>query len=139
MSTDWGLDYVLGLFLEIAKMLKDNTSVAYSDDIRQSLLFPIRKSLTGVDYYVRADDNEEWFIADCSHFQRSFAGKIPLLALDVADVGRLKRLLQKAGIDKKRLSIVSNGSAETYGGVEYLTDETVAFRSKVNSILRYVV
>jgi hypothetical protein len=141
MSTSWGLDYVLSLFLEVTKMLKDNNAVGVPAEIRDNVLFPIRRvgSLTGVDFYIRANDGDEWFIADCSHFHRSFAGKIPLLALDVADVGRLKRLIQKAGIDNRRLSIVANGKAETYGGVEYLDVETRAFRSKVNSILRYVI
>jgi hypothetical protein len=139
MSTSWGLDYVLSLFLEVTKMLKDNNSVGITAEIRDNVLFPILRvgSLTGVDYYIRANDADEWFIADCTHFHRSFAGKIPLLALDVADVGRLKRLIQKAGIDQRRLSIVANGKAETYGGVEFLDAETRAFRSKVNSILRY--
>lgn len=136
-----GLGYILSLFLEVEKMLKDNTAVAMPAEIRKLQIFPIRKvgSVTGYDSLFSADGIDEWFVADCSHFHHSFAGKIPLLALDVSDIGRLKRLLQKSGVEKRRLSIVSNGSAQTNGGVSFLDAETKAFRSKVNSILRYVI
>jgi hypothetical protein len=136
-----GLGYILSLFLEVAKILKDNAAVNMPGEIRKLRIFPVRNvgSVTGYDSLSSADSVNEWFIADCSHFHRSFAGKVPLLALDVADIGRLKRLLQKAGVDKRRLSIVSNGSAQTSGGVSFLDVETKAFRSKVNSILRYVI
>ena len=136
-----GLGYILSLFLEVEKILKDNTAVNMPVETRKLKIFPIRNvgSVSGYDSLLSADSVDEWFIADCSHFHRSFAGKIPLLALDVADIGRLKRLLQKAGVDKRRLSIISNGSAQTSGGVSFLDVETRAFRSKVNSILRYVI
>jgi hypothetical protein len=136
-----GLGYILSLFLEVEKILKDNTAVIMPVETRKLQIFPIRNvgSVTGYDSLFSADGAGEWFIADCSHFHRSFAGKIPLLALDVADIGRLKRLLQKAGVEKRRLSIISNGSAQINGGVSFLDVETRAFRSKVNSILRYVI
>jgi hypothetical protein len=136
-----GLDYILSLFLEIEKMLKDNTAAIMPVEIRRLPIFPVRKvgSVGGYDSLLNADSVDEWFVADCSHFHRSFAGKIPLLAIDVADIGRLKRVLQKAGVEKRRLSIVSNGSAQTNGGVSFLDVETSAFKSKVNSILRYVI
>jgi len=136
-----GLGYILDLFLEIAKILKDNTSVNMPGEARRLPIFPIRNvgSTTEYNSLCSAESVDEWFIADCSHFHRSFAGKIPLLAFDVADIGRIKRLLQKTGADNRRLSIVSNGSAQTNGGVSFLDMETRAFRSKVNSILRYVI
>ena len=134
-----GLDYILGLFLEVEKMLKDNTVVNMPAEARTLQIFPVRNvgSVTGYDSLYSTEN--EWFIADSSHFHRSFAGKIPLLALDVADISRLKRLLRKAGVEKRRLSIISNGSAQTSGDVSLLDVETRAFRSKVNSILRYVI
>jgi hypothetical protein len=136
-----GLGYVLDLFLEVEKMLKDDTTITVPVDARALRIFPIRNvgSFAGYTSLYSANGIKEWFIADCSHFHRSFAGKIPLLALDVADICRLKRLLQKAGVDKRRLSIASNGSAQTNGGVSFLDAETKAFRRKVNSILRYVI
>lgn len=136
-----GLGYILSLFLEVEKILKDNTAVNMPVETRKLQIFPIRNvgSVTGYDSLFSVDSAGEWFIADCSHFHRSFAGKIPLLALDVADIGRLKRLLQKAGVEERRLSIISNGSAQTNGSVSFLDVETRAFRSKVNSILRYVI
>jgi hypothetical protein len=136
-----GLGYILSLFLEAEKILKDDASVNMPAETRKLKIFPIRKIgfVTGYDSLFSADGGDEWFIADCSHFHRSFAGKIPLLALEVTDIGRLKRFLQKADVEKRRLSIAANGSAQTNGGVSFLDVETKAFRSKVNSILRYVV
>jgi hypothetical protein len=136
-----GLGYILSLFLEVEKILKDNTAVNMPVATRKLKIFPIRNvgSVTGYDSLLSADSVDEWFIADCSHFHRSFAGKIPLLALDIADIGRLKRLLQKANVEKRSLSIISNGSAQTNGGVSFLDVETRALRSKVNSILRYII
>jgi hypothetical protein len=136
-----GLGYILSLFIEIEKILKDDTAIIMPMERRRLKVFPIRNvgSVTGYDSLFTSDSAEEWFIADCSHFHRSFAGKIPLLALEVADIGRVKRFLQKAGVEKRRLSIASNGSAQTNGGVSLLDVETRAFKSKVNSILRYVI
>jgi hypothetical protein len=141
ITTFSGLDYILSLFLEFEKMLKDNPAVSMPFKTRRLEIFPVRSvgSVAEYDSLFSADGSAEWFIADCSHFQHSFAGKIPLLAMDVADVGRFKRLLQKTGAEKRRLSIISNGSASTNGGVSFLDVETKAFRSKVNSILRYVI
>jgi len=137
-SSDLG--YILDVFLEVEKMLKDNSTADMPLGIRDVNMFPVRNagSVTGFDRLVNANTLDDWFIADCTHFHRSFAGKIPLLALNVADVGRLKRFLQKCGVDKRKLSLVSNGSARSNGGVSYLDRETIALRSKVNSILRYV-
>jgi hypothetical protein len=136
-----GLGYILSIFLEVEKMLKDNSIVNMQVETRKLRIFPIRNvgSVTGYDSLLAADSVDEWFIADCSHFHRSFAGKIPLLAFDVADIGRLRLLLHKAGVEKRRLSIISNGNAQTNGGVSFLDVETRAFRSKVNSILRCVI
>jgi hypothetical protein len=141
ITTFSGLDYIVSLFLEIEKMLKDNPAVSMPFETRRLDMFPIRnvRSVADYDSLSSADGSAEWFIADCSHFQHSFAGKIPLLAMAVADVGRFKRLLQKTGAEKRRLSIISNGSASTNGGVSFLDVETKALRSKVNSILRYVI
>jgi hypothetical protein len=141
ITTLSGLDYILNLFLEIEKMLKDSPAISMPFETRRLDMFPVRSvgSVADYDSLFSADGSAEWFIADCSHFQRSFAGKIPLLAMAVADVGRFKRLLQKTGAEKRRLSIISNGSASTNGGVLFLDVETKAFRSKVNSILRYVI
>lgn len=136
-----GLGYILSLFLEVEKFLKEDTAINLPVEIRKLQILPVRNvgSVAGYDSLFSADSAGEWFIADCSHFQRSFSGKIPLLALDVADIARLKRLLQKAGIEKRRLSMIANGTAQTNGGVSFLEAETKAFRSKVNSILRYAI
>jgi hypothetical protein len=141
ITTFSGLDYILSLFLEVEKMFKNNPAVSMPFETRRLDIFPVRSvgSVAEYDSLFSADGSVEWFIADCSHFQRSFAGKVPLLAMDVADVGRFKRLFQKTGAEKRRLSIISNGSASTNGGVSFLDAETKAFRRKVDSILRYVI
>ena len=133
------LPYIANLFTEIEKFIKDEIFDENLSGLRTGRIFPVRNSSSrnGFDQLLTADSPNEWFIADCSHFQRSFNGKIPLLAFDVRDIGRMKRLLRKAGVENRRLSAVANGTAKTIGNVTVLENKTRVFKNKVNSILRY--
>jgi hypothetical protein len=138
LAVNWDIAYITSLFVEIEKCIKDEPADSIPSGLRNSGMFPIRSSssTSGFDQLLRANSAKEWFIADCSHFQRSFNGKVPLLAFEVAEVGRMKVLIRKAGVENRRLSAVANGTAKTEGVTTFLDGETVAFKKKVNSILR---
>jgi hypothetical protein len=140
LSLSDDLPYITNLFTEIEKFIKDETLDENLLGLRTGRIFPIRNSSSRkeFDQLLTADSPNEWFIADCTHFQRSFKGKIPLLTFDVRDIGRMKRLLRKAGVENRRLSAVANGTAQTIGNATVLENETRIFKNKVNSILRYV-
>jgi hypothetical protein len=138
LSTADSLDYISNVFLEMEKLIKDDTPDHVTRTLKTSRIFPVRPvgSHAGFNELARSDSASAWFIADCTHFQRSFQGKIPLLAFDVKIIGRMKKAIRRAGVENRRLSSVAKGSAETEGLVVLLQDQTAAFKRKVSSILR---
>lgn len=136
LETD--LSYITKLFLEIEKLIKDDTSESITRALRTSRIFPTRNagSRAEFDQLLRGDSTSEWFIADCTHFRHAFQGMIPFLAISVGNISRLKKVLRKAGVENRRLSAAAKGSAQTVGTVTFLDHDTSRFTAKVDSILR---
>jgi hypothetical protein len=134
------ISYVSSLFIGIEKMLKEDKSGNISTDLVSRPIFPIRRrgSTDGFHKLVRACSSDKWFIADCSHFQRSFEGELPLLALSASDVCQISRILKRARLGERLLSFAASGTCTTSGKVSALEAATNEFRRKVDSILRYV-
>jgi hypothetical protein len=134
-----GLPYLIELLQEVEKYIKDDTPESSIRPLRHSNVFPIRlsSSSSGFNYLSRGESLSEWFIADCTHLEKSFRGKIPMLAFSVGDTGRIKRLLRMTGVEHRKLSHAAQGNAETVGNSSHWQDYTNSLRLKVNSILRY--
>jgi hypothetical protein len=122
------------------KMLKEDKAGTISTDLISRPIFPIRRqgSTDGFHKLVRARSSDKWFIADCTHFQQSFDGKLPLLALSASDVCQISRILKRARLGERLLSFAASGTCTASGKVSVEEAATNGFRSKVDSILRYV-
>lgn len=134
-----GLPYFIELLQEVEKFIQDDTPESSLRPLRQSYIFPVRhaSASSGFNFLSRVDSLSEWFITDCTHLEKSFRGKVPMLAFSVGDIGRIKRLLQMIGAEHRKLSHAAQGNAETVGNSSHWQDYTNSLRGKVNSILRY--
>jgi hypothetical protein len=135
------LSYITELLQEVEKYIKDDTPDSSIHPLRGSFIFPVRLSSasSGFNFRARGNSPPEWFIADCTHLETSFRGKLPMLAFSVADTGRIKRLLRMTWAEDRKLSHAAKGNAETVGNSSLWQDYTDSLRGKVNSILRYVL
>lgn len=133
------LPYIIELLQEVEKYIKDETPESSIRPLRDSNVFPIHQSSASARFELSSpgDSLSEWFIADCTHLEESFRGKLPMLAFSVGDTGRIKRLLRMTGAENRKLSHAARGDAETVGNPRHWQDYTDTLRSKVNSILRY--
>jgi hypothetical protein len=139
LSHSDNLSYIVEVFQELEKFIKDDTPESSIRPLRDSYVFPVRLSSAsfGFNFLSPGDSISEWFIADCTHLEKAFRGKVPMLAFSVEDIGRVKRLLRMAGVEHRKLSYATQGNAETVGDSSHWQDYTDSLRSKVNSILRY--
>jgi hypothetical protein len=137
-TTTDDLEYITDVFLELEKHITDNTPTSETSSLRKQSIFPVQGVGTGLRFSSLRSSNaaHEWFIADATHLKKSFDNKVPLLAVDVADVGRLKRFLKAAGVEGRKLSHAVEGSAETVGSMWPWEQYTNRLRDRAEFILR---
>jgi hypothetical protein len=132
------LRYIRDIFVEIDKYLQNDNPQKEVHCLRDSQIFPIRQTSSTMiyDHFRKASSPKDWFIADRQHLEDSFRGKIPLLALSVDDVTKLKCLPKALNIEWRKLTNRAKVTAETEGSINIMEDYTTAFRAKVDYILR---
>lgn len=137
------LDYIRDVFLELEKCikdLKDEVPATTAEPLHTRSIFPVRtiSESSGFSLLRSSNSSTEWFIADSAHLARSFQGRLPLLALDVSDVGRLKRVFKVAKAEMRKLSNVADCTARVIGNEMPWPSYQDALRKKANFILRFV-
>jgi hypothetical protein len=132
------LSFIAEFLQEMEKLIKDNTPGYEISDTHQIKMFPVREShrVSGYQHLRNTTYPTDWFIADTTHLETSFQGRVNLLALKVPEVVKLKRLLKAAKAEPKRLSYAAKGTARTVGTVHSWVAYTNNLRRKVDSILR---
>ena len=132
------IGYITEVFKELEKFLTDKTPASETVELTKRSVFPVSKSVDGpgFDCLLSSDIKHQWWIADTMHLAESFKGIIPLLAIDVEDIGRLKRLFKAAKVELRKLSHDAEGIAHTDGYIESWPDYTKSLQGKANSILR---
>lgn len=128
------LEDILYLFTEISSDLKLITSTKTAAHKVKSLLekaiFPIKrgKSKNPFDDLLPST-NQDWFIADRPHLRASFAGKVPLLAFDVAAVESMIDLIGAMNLGDRKLSTITKKRTDPLGPLMFREFETSIFRS----------
>ncbi|KAI3322975.1 hypothetical protein HD806DRAFT_94651 [Xylariaceae sp. AK1471] len=120
ISANDSLSYICGLLKELSIEV-DKTSKPYSSDgwgdLDKCCIFPIwtRDPSPNFDHLGTASkktQNNEWYIADHPYLRMSFEGRVPLLALDAANLDKTKSLIEYIGCGGRRLSrLVEKDSA----------------------------
>jgi hypothetical protein len=142
------IEHISQVFVAISSHLKEMDDVPTASpmsgqsvqDLKQSRIFPVKTqtSHSTFDRLSTAQEDEMWFIADRLHLRQIFEGRVPLLALNVESVEKIRLLIQKLGLEHRLLSKVAHGIPKIQGTSELHLQYTTSLRRKSRSIARYV-
>lgn len=98
--------------------------------LRSTPIFPVTWDTRQSQFELASAEDERWFIADRTHLRDSFAGKVPLLALQPPDLDDLGGLL--AALDLKPRQLSSCVATTTYpkGLTELRTSDTLLLNER---------
>lgn len=130
--------YITELFLELEKLIKDDTPEYKLSELQSQAIFPVQETSVATSSFqlVAPNGKMEWFIPDRPYLERSFRGKVPLLVFSSGDVSKLKRLMKMLHIETRKLSNCVKGTARTEGRALPSSEWTNSLRAKANCILR---
>jgi hypothetical protein len=131
------LSYITELFLELEKLIKDDTPERVVSSLKGRFFLPIHQ--TNSSQYVllaSASGAAKWYIPDRPYLEDSFRGKIPLLAFSASETTKMKRLLRLLHLDTRKLSNCVTGTARTEGTIVPFREWTDSLRAKADCILR---
>jgi hypothetical protein len=128
------LEDISRLFQDISNSLKDvNASKAAHllRPLRSRSIFPVSTTAEGREYNSLLDlHNADWFIADQPLIRTSFHGKLPLLALPVADLAAMENLFRILRLEGRKLSKIVTSQTVAKGQIKAHWAYTKALRSK---------
>jgi hypothetical protein len=145
------LEYISDVFIAINDHLSKGDTVnrvsavpkhkEYVPALKNSRIFPTgaKKSDAAFDQLSTAEESDMWFIADRWHLRQSFEGMIPMLALSVDCVNKVRPLLERLGLEYRMLSRIVSGVPKTEGPTLPQCQYTTLLRAKARSIARYVL
>jgi hypothetical protein len=134
------LQYIVLVFLALKERLQPDDNPIELRQLSHKAVFPIRRwsrpSPTGYDDLVSC--NVDWFIADRKHFANSFIGMVPLLSFDIDSTIEIDTLLERLGLNNRKLSQAAKVNAVTEAPVELHPRYTNVLRKKADFFIRYV-
>lgn len=134
------LQYIVLVLLALNERLQPDDDPIELRQLSHKEVFPIRRlsrpSPTGYDDLVSC--KVDWFIADRKHFAYSFIGVVPLLSFDIDRAIEIDTLLERLGLNNRKLSQAAKVHAVTEAPVELHLRYTNVLRKKVDFFIRYV-
>lgn len=98
--------------------------------LRCKPIFPISWDTSQVQFELASAEDERWFIADRAHLHDSFAGKVPLLALQPPDLDVLAGLLAALDLEPRRLSSCVTTTTYPKGVTKLRTSDTLLLNQR---------
>ncbi|ORX95880.1 hypothetical protein BCR34DRAFT_187331 [Clohesyomyces aquaticus] len=133
------LSYITDLFLELEKMIKDDTPEYEVASLRSRHVLPVKTANgPGFQHLFSPMTGSQWYIPDRPQLEVSFRGKVPLLAFTTSEVSKLKRLVKLLHLETRKLSNCAVGTARTEGRTRPFQEWTNSLRAKASCILRLV-
>ncbi|KAK9425919.1 putative Heterokaryon incompatibility domain-containing protein [Seiridium unicorne] len=141
-----GLKYISKLFIAFSQHMSMNENfIDNRARLKSRLLsrpiFPVLGTRESTPYMEfdqlqAAQEADVWFIADRVHLRNCFRGVVPILAIDTADIPRMKHLIRCLNLGNRLLSNIASGAIQTYSPVNCDQKATNIMRSKAPFIAR---
>jgi hypothetical protein len=129
--------YILEDLSEILGEMSKNAGHKAVKPLLQRPIFPItrKEDLSHYDKLVAIDD-QSWFIADMPFLQKSFQGKISLLAFTVVQISQMEHLFRALGLASRTLSKIVYSRTSPKGPLQFSARRTKALRDRIPFIQR---
>jgi hypothetical protein len=146
------IEYISAVFFALSTNLQHSDDAQKASDygditkhgmLIQARIFPIETKINEIGHATfhhlsSARQRDIWFIADRVHLRQSFEGLVPLLALNVEGVERIRVLITKLKLEHRLLSEVAQGLPRAFGASRTCSAYTRLLRAKSRFIARYV-
>ncbi|KAK9788173.1 putative Heterokaryon incompatibility domain-containing protein [Seiridium cardinale] len=141
-----GLKYISKLFIAFSQHMSMNehfidNRARLKSQLLSRPIFPVLGTRESTPYMEfdqlqAAQEADVWFIADRVHLRNCFRGVVPILAIDTADIPRMKHLIRCLNLGNRLLSNIASGAIQTYSPVNGDQKATNIMRSKAPFIAR---
>lgn len=133
INTSHSLKVILRILVKTSRavgaMTEHGASMALKT-LRSTPIFPITWDTRQPRFELATAEDERWFIADRAHLRDSFAGKVPLLALQPPDLDDLGGLLAAMDLKPRQLSSCVTTTTYPKGLTELRTSDTLLLNQR---------
>lgn len=133
ITTSHSLTVIHRILANISRAVTAMTEHAASmalKPLRCKPIFPISWDTSQAQFELTSAEDERWFIADRSHLLDSFAGKVPLLAVQPPDLDVLGGLLAALDLKPRQLSSCVTTTTYPKGVTKLRTSDTLLLNER---------